>query len=244
MKTSNKLLFTAIIVVVVSLFFYDLGMRSSFLKGDYKNPYKDYISLNFKDFKTIDLRSETAANIIVTQGPFSVKIGPDGDSFVKVSQTADTLRIAAAFAHHYFGSSSQYVLVISCPNLSQLITDSRYTAGDHLVIDSLAGEDFTWRTTIVSGFKQDSLSILAQHGCTLLLKDNHIKSLNATIGVGEGCRSNLTILGDNHFAAANLNILNKSQLRLYKASITKLNYKLADSARLVLYGGADSVLKK
>ena len=198
MKTSNKLLFTAIIVVVISLFFYDLGMRSSFLRGDYKNPYRDFVSLNFKDFKTIDLRCETAANIIVTQGPFSVKMSPDGESFVKVSQNADTLRIASAFPHDYFGSSEPYVLVISCPNLAQLITDSRYTAGDRLVIDSLAGEDFSWRTTIVSGFKQDSLSILAQHGCTLLLKDNHIKSLNATIGVGEGCRSNLTISGDNH----------------------------------------------
>jgi len=244
MKTSNKLLFTATILVCISLVFYDLNMQASFLKGDYKNPYKDFISLNFKNFKTIDLRSETVANILVTQGPFSVRISPDGDSFVKVSQNADTLHIAAAFVNDWFETRSPVVLVISCPNLARLITDSRYMAGDRVVIDSAAGEDFKWRTTTVSGFKQDSLYISAQHGCTLMLKNNDIKSLNATIGMGNGCRSNLTILGDNHFAAANLNILNKSQLRLYKANITRLNYKLADSARLIVYGGADSILKK
>ena len=35
---------------MVSLVIYDLGLKAEYQKGDYTNPYRDYVTLNFKRF--------------------------------------------------------------------------------------------------------------------------------------------------------------------------------------------------
>src|SRR5882757_6345842 len=75
MKTSNKLTIAAILFILVSLVYYDLMLKASYLSGTYRDQFKDYTILNFKDFNSIDLGASTAANIIVEQGPFRVRIG-------------------------------------------------------------------------------------------------------------------------------------------------------------------------
>ncbi|MDF2432659.1 MAG: hypothetical protein JWP44_2290 [Mucilaginibacter sp.] len=243
MKTSNKLLLTAIIITLVSLVFYDLMLKSSYLKGDYKDPFKDYVSLNFKDFKTIDLSASTAANIILKQGPFSVRMDPSAADFVKISQNAGTLHIDAAFSGSFNNPRAAYVLVISCPDLKQFNADARYMAGDQPVIDTLASEDFKWRPSIISGFTLDSLTITEKHAASIILKGNKIRALNAVIGIDNGSRSNMTIADDNQLQSAELNILNKSQLRLNGAAINNLKYQLADSAKLISTGTSQNLIK-
>lgn len=242
MKTSNKLLLTAIIITLVSLVFYDLMLKSSYLKGDYKDPFKDYVSLNFKDFKTIDLSASTAANIILKQGPFSVRMDPSAADFVKISQNAGTLHIDAAFSGSFNNPRAAYVLVVSCPDLKQFNADARYMAGDQPIIDTLASEDFKWRPSIISGFTLDSLTITEKHAASIILKGNKIRVLNAVIGIDNGSRSNMTIADDNRLQNAELNILNKSQLRLNGAAIN-LKYQLADSAKLILTGTSQNLIK-
>ncbi|MDB5090567.1 MAG: hypothetical protein JWR09_4561 [Mucilaginibacter sp.] len=244
MKTSNKFIIAAALLIIVSLVYFDLLIRVSYQSGTYKNLYKDYVALNFKDFKSIDLDASTAANIIVKQGPFSVKMEPGAARFVRVSQKGETLYINVAFPGNFENSRADYVLIISCPALVEIDADARYMAGDRAVTDTVASADFKWRPTIIHGFTLDSLSITEKHASSIILQSNNIKFINAVIGLGEGSGSNMVILKDNRFQSANLNILNKSQLQLHEAIIPNLKYQLADSAKLIITGALKRQLIK
>jgi hypothetical protein len=242
MKTSNKLLVAAFALIIASLIFYDITLKESYLGGDYKRPFKDFTSLNFKNFNSIDLSASTAANIILEQGPFSEKIEPTAKRFVKVSQKAGTLLIEAAFPSNYENSRAAYVLIISCPNLVKVNTTARYFAKDQQIIDTIASPDFKWRPTIIRGFTLDSLSITEDYASTIILTGNHIRAVNAVIGLSKGSGSNMVILKDNQFKNVQLNILNKSQFQLHGAAITNFNYHLADSAKLIFNGTTKRLL--
>ncbi|ASU34074.1 hypothetical protein [Mucilaginibacter xinganensis] len=245
MKTSNKLTIAAILLVLVSLVYYDLMLKASYMSGTYKDQFRDFVALNFKDFKSINLGSCTASNIIVEQGPFSVRIEPTADQFVKVSQRDQTLHIETAFPGNYQNSRAEYVLIISCPSLASIAVDSRYMSGDQLVIDTIASADFKWRPSIIRGFTLDSLLITEKHAGSVILQNNKIKGLKAVIGLEEGSGSNMVILKNNEFQDADLHILNKSQLFLHEASIPNLKYQLADSAKLIITGALKKqIIKK
>ena len=244
MKTSIKILIGGACLVLVALVYYDLMVREAFLAGSYKRPFDGFNTLHYENFDEIDLSAATAANIIVQQGPFSIKMDPTAYGFVKVSQISHTLHIDAAFSDHYYSSRSNYVLIITCPRLVKFSSDSRYTAGGNPVTDTLASLDFTWRPSIIEGFNTDSLVINEQHASSVILKNNNIKSLKAVMGIGDKSRSNMIILDDNRLGAVNLDIQNKSQLRLECTHIQNLTYHLADSARLIVTGATQDIIKK
>jgi len=243
-KKSNVLVLAAAALVIVALFFFDISLKDAYLSGEYKKPFRDYKALNFKGFKSIVLNAATAANVIVQQGDFSVKMEPAAEHFIKVSQIGDVLYINAAFPGSFEGNHADYPLVITCPVLEKFDADSRYTANNMLVTDTIASLDFRWRPSFIKGFTLDSLAITEKHAGTVILQANKIKSLKATIGLNEGSGSNLTILNDNRFENADLNILNKSQLKLQDAGIPNLKYQLADSAKLILTGAAKKLINK
>ena len=244
MKTSNKILIAAACLVLGALIYYDLMVREVFITGNYKDPYGTFITPDFENFDEIDLSAATAANIIVQQGPFSVKVDPTAYGFVKVSQTSHTLHIDAAFSDHFYSPLSNYVLVITCPHLLKFSSDSKYTAGGKSVTDTLGSEDFKWRPTIIEGFDGDSLLINETHASSVILKNNHIRSLKTVMGIGDKSRSNMIILNDNRIGSADLDIQNKSQLRLECMHLQNLTYRLADSARLIVNGATQNLIKK
>jgi len=244
MKTSNKLGIAAVILILVAMFFYDLKLKAAYLSGDYKNPFRDFVAMNFKDFNSIKLNASTAANIIVKQGPFSVKIEPNGNNYVKVAQTGNTLSIDVGFSGNYQNPRYDYVMVITCPNLVNFDADAKYMAGDLPVTDTLAWADFKWRPSIIRGFTMDSLSITAKHASNIILSQNNIKSLKAVIGINDGSASDMTIGTGNRFEKADLTVLNKSRLQILEANIPNLKYEMADSAKLILTGAAKKLIIK
>jgi hypothetical protein len=244
MKTSNKLAIAAVILILAAMFFYDLKLKAAYLSGDYKNPFRDFVAMNFKNFNSIKLNASTASNIVVKQGPFSVKIEPNGNNYVKVAQTGSTLNIDVAFSGNYQNPRYDYVMVITCPNLVNFDADAKYMAGDLPVTDTLAGADFKWRPSIIRGFTMDSLSITAKHASNIILTQNNIKSLKAVIGINDGSASDMTIGISNRFEKADLTVLNKSRLQILEASIPNLKYEMADSAKLILTGVAKKLINK
>lgn len=244
MKTSNKLALAGIVLILVALVCFDLILKSAYFSGDYKKPFRDYVTLDFKGFNTIDLSASTAANIIVKQGPFDVKIEPFGRNYVKVTQSAGVLHIDVGFKGSYQNPRYDYVMLITCPNLVKFDADARYMAGDTQITDTLASADFKWRPSIIRGFTQDSLSITAKHASNITLTGNNIKVLKALIGINDGSASDMTIANDNRFEQADLNLLNKSRLQLQCGNILKLKYRFADSAKLIITGAAQNLMNK
>lgn len=242
MKTSIKILIAGVCLVLGALVWYDLHVRDAYKSGSYKQLFGGFTTLNFKDFDEIDVNACTAANVIVKQGPFNIQVDPTA-SFVKVSQKGSALQINAVYPNTYYTPRNAYVLVITCPQLKKLVIDSRYTTGGRAVQDTLASENFDWRPSIMEGFSADSLSIEERFAGAVILKGNSLKKLDVVMGIGDKSRSNMIILPDNQLDNVNLDIRNRSQLRLQCKNIQNFKYQLADSARLIVNGATRQLLK-
>ncbi|WP_295677350.1 hypothetical protein [uncultured Mucilaginibacter sp.] len=244
MKTSYKLVFAGIILVLISLVWYDFLLKGAYVSGKYKDPYNSFVDLKFKDFDTVDLVSSTAVNVKFVQGPFKVRIDSNFSPYTRIKQIGKKLRINAVFEDGYLSDPSTYTLVISCPHLSTINTDATYKANGKHVTDTVVRDDWRMRQVLIEGFKQDSLTINQDYGCTVILANDHFQTVNANIGKKEKSGSNLVILENNQIQKANLAILNTSKLILNNAQIGDMNYHLADSAKLILTGKAQNLLKK
>lgn len=231
------------IVFVSSLLVYDLGLRSTYLKGEYTQPFNDYTPLNYKGFDVIELHASTAVNIKLVQGPFKVLANPFASDFLKVKQQGTHLIIDAAFGEHYNAINTDYVLYVSCPKLHELQADAYYLKKDVIITDT-AANSFDWKPTLISGFNADSLRITENHAANIILEHNNINRLNAVVGINDRSRSNLTIGENNQFLKTKLDILNKSHLWIRSGNANNLNYHLADSATLVVKGAAAKQLLK
>ena len=53
MKTSNKLIFAALVLTVVLLTWQDLRLKAEYLSGAYKIPYSNYVTLNYTGFDIV-----------------------------------------------------------------------------------------------------------------------------------------------------------------------------------------------
>jgi hypothetical protein len=242
MKTSNKFLLAAAVFTLLSLVVYDLFLRAEFKSGNYADPYKDYVTLNFKDFDKLDLASSTAANVKIIQGPSNVRIDKNAKSYVRVQQQGSHLLINASFDGNYQTTSSQYILLISCPKLSEVNANAGYRSNNANVTDTIVREDWNMRQILIDGFSQDSLHISQDYGSTIVLENNHIRAISAVIGKSRGSGSYLIIQDNNEFSNADLDIQNNSKLFLDNAKIQNLNYQLGDKSKLIVTGKAKNLL--
>jgi hypothetical protein len=243
MKTSSKLLLIALSILCLSLTWYDLRLKAEYDKGDYKNPFWDFTPADFRGFDTVDLRSATALNIYMVQGPFKVLASPEVSDFLKISQQGRTLRVEAEFVDHYRAFPDNYALFISCPNLALFRSAASYRIGRRTVTDTIA-RDFAWRPTLIKNFTLDSLQIVADEASNLVLDSNHIQHLEAVVGVSNHTGPRLTIGEGNRFKGTNLLINYNSILWLHTIDSNHLSYRLADQAGLLLDGKvANSIIK-
>jgi len=243
MKTSNKLVIAGIILVLISLVGYDFLLKGAYVSGKYKDPYNAFAGLNFKGFDTVDLVSSTAVNVKFVQGPFSVRIDSNFSAYTRLKQTGKRLQINAVFESGYLSDPTAYTMVISCPHLSVINTDATYKSNGKQVTDTIVRDDWRMRKVLIDGFKQDSLIINQDYGSTVVLANSHLQSVSTVTGRSGKSGSKLVILEDNQIQNANLDILNNSTLILGNARIGYLNYRLADSAKLILTGKAQNLLK-
>jgi hypothetical protein len=242
MRTSNKFVCLALLLTLLSLVVYDLLLRAEFRSGRYKDPYRNYAALEFKDFDVLDINSATVANVKLVQGPFSVRVDKYALDYIRLKQEGKRLRIDAVFADSYHGNQNPYVLVISCPELTELNTGASYRANGQWVTDTVYRADWNMRRVMMEGFTQDSLHISQDYGSSIVLANDHIRSLHAIIGESAGSGSDLIIQRSNRFQVAALDIEHNSRLELDNAMIDVLKYRLADSARLVISGKAQNLL--
>jgi hypothetical protein len=244
MKTSNKLIFAAIVFTVIMLTWYDLRLKAEYLSGAYKVPYSDFVALNYTGFDIVELNASTAANVKFVQGPFSVRVDNNAMDYAVFKQQGNRLTIDAVFERNYRWNPNPYVIVISCPTLTRLTTGATYRADNRIVTDTIVREDWNMRTVLLDGFRQDSLSIEQDYGSTVVLAGDTIRSLSAVIGKSNGSGSKIILQPDNEFRDAALDIGHRSTFILQNAHIQNLTYHLADSAVLTVTGNAQHILNK
>lgn len=242
MKISNKLIVATLLLTIIALFIYDEMLKTEYVTGRYKDPYRNYVSLNFKDFDSLDINSSTVANAKIVQGPFGVRIDKNAEEYVNITKKGNRLIVSADFKSSSLYNPNIYVVIISCPKLSRLNTGATYTIRNSAITDTIVG--WQMREVLVDGFKQDSLLVNQNYGSTVLIRDSHINNLNGTIGKEKGSGSVIKIFKTNTIESVKLTIQNRSQMELNNILIPKLDYYLADSAKLILNGTAGNSLKK
>ncbi len=242
MKTSNRFVCLALILTLLSLVVYDLLLKAEFRSGRYKEPYRNYAALEFKDFDVLDLNSATVANVKLVQGPFNVRVDKYALDYVKLKQEGKRLQIDVVFGDNYRGNQNPYILIVSCPKLIELNTGASYRANGQWVTDTIYRGDWNMRRVLVDGFTQDSLHISQDYGSSIVLTNDHIRSLRAVIGKSAGSGSDLVLQSGNRFQEAALDMEHSSTLELDNSMIGILKYRLGDSARLVISGRAQNLL--
>jgi hypothetical protein len=242
MKTSNKLVTVAFLLILASLFVYDHLLKAEYISGRYKDPYGNYITLKFKDFDTVDVNSTSAVNVKFIQGAFSVRVDNDAIDFTKIKQEGNRLKIDAAFKGDYINNPNLYIVVISCPKLTEVNANAIFKEGNKLIIDTIFREDWRMRQNLIEGFNEDSLSTRQYYGNSIILSGNHIRMLNAIVGLNPHSFSKIAILKNNQFQQATIDVLNRSKVLLDGKTIQNLEYHLADSAQMILTGAAQNIV--
>ncbi len=244
MKTSSKLVFAAVILLVVALIAYDSLLKTEYLSGKYKDIYRDYKTLNFKDFDAADLPSSTASNVKFIQGPFSVRIDPDALNYTSIKQKGNRLQVESNFESNYVNNRFDYVLIISCPKLTEVNASAVYRKykGTQTYIDTTVKDDWRMRQVLIEGFNEDSISVRQNYGSTVELSGNHIRALKAVIGTSDSSGSKFIIRNNNQIKQANITVLNRATLMLDGKPIQNLNYQLADSAKMIFTGDAQNMI--
>lgn len=244
MKTSNKIVAIAFLVIIVSAVGYAIAMKKEFLTGNYKKPYINFSSLPYKNFNSITINPSNMINVKLVQGPFRVMVNNMVKDNLTFKLINNTLQVDLNWEYVRFNTGDTYMMVISCPKLISVHVNAVYTLNKLNIVDTLAGEGWAYHRVLIEGFKQDSLSVIQEWGSQVLLVNNSFVHLNALTSINEFSGSKLTVSKSNVIQQANLDIRNNGKLVLYQGNIPGLNYSLADSAQIVMNDATLRSLKK
>jgi hypothetical protein len=239
MTTSIKTFLGSMMLLGTGLMIYDLQLNAAFHRGDFTKPFFDFEALNYRAFDRIKLNSSTALNILLVKGDFKVLANPVIHDFLDIHQEGDTLIINARFKDHYRSTFGDYTLYISCPVLKDFRADAKYRFGEQSHTDNIVWMDWS-KPSVISGFKQDSLTIAEENASNVLLKEDTIGKLSTVVGMGGA----FTIGPNNFIGGGNLDIMNNARLIIKASDIRNINYHLADSAILDINGAAAKQLLK
>jgi len=244
MKTSNKILIVAGLVVMGWVLIYDMAVKAEFVKEDYKKPHYQMKQLVFTNFNTIQHNAGNIIGIEVEKGPYGVWVDEFMDDKIAITQHGQTLQIDYT-GTDYHGSGRG--IVINCPDLVSITTNAFIKAGksnnyeyqNNYVNSIIINGQYT--PTSVEGFTAPLMNVCANEFTSIILENNTLGQLNAKIGDSKG-RAGLTVRPDNKITSADLQVPGKSALVLDNVAIGKIAYKLADSADVRLTGKAAHLL--
>ena len=240
MKTSNKILIVATLVVIGYLLVYDTALKAEYVKGDFKKPHYRMHQLSLSNFNIIE---HNAANIIgmqIEKGPYGVWIDDYIKDKVKVSQHGQTLQVDYISKENF---SDYKGIIISCPDVISITANpfinpektanERYLRrnGTTMIIDY-----FPHGTIGIIGFEQPVMTLQANEFTEFELQKNTLTQLNAKIGNTKKGNAGLTITADNKITGADIQVPGRSTLTLDNVYINKVTYKIADSADVHLTG--------
>ena len=229
MKTSNKLLIAIGVLIVISMVSFDMALRAEYLKGDYKSPYYNMVSIPVKDFDAIEdctsydtfTEINTGAYADSTGNKQQIWISKEGQKDVAFAVKDRVLRIS--FKTPNSEQNRAYSIHIKCPRLNRITRGP--TPGDKIMYES--------GNLTISVIKQDSIRIENKVWGIINLTPVYMKKVNVVMNQGS-----LNIGGNGDAEVVNFDIRNNSRVDIGNIKMGKVNYKLADSAHITLPGAA------
>jgi len=236
MKTSNKFVLAALVVLFVGLAFFNNALQAEYRTGAFRDPLRNFVTLPLRDFNSLHLQAANLASVQIQRGPYSVRVFKPLADVLQVKQQGESLTLGVNFpdeSRPYLLSSEKPAIIITCPDLVALHTDATYAVNGKAKTDQ--AQPWDGFRTIMQGFQQDSLSIQADNGSSVELRDNTLQHLRVVAGHAKGEPIVRLHLG-NHIQQARFVMGGKSKLIFDELSIPQLAYQFADSATTTLPG--------
>ncbi|RYY06623.1 MAG: hypothetical protein EOP43_05775 [Sphingobacteriaceae bacterium] len=231
MKTSNKLLIVAILIIIVSMVTYDFALRAEYLKGDYKSRFYNMKSLDLKNFKTVDNRVANLVEVNIEKGEkFAIWIDKDLKDNLNVSQNGTDLVIDIADKKNLKNKNYNGKISIICPSIDKVSTSPFFYEKANVI------EYEPNSTCNIKGFNQQDLTLIINKSTHLSFGKNQIENLKATVGDDKSKYAYLFIASTNKIDDAAIKVAGKNQLSIENAKIGKSNFTISDSAQVSLSG--------
>ncbi|HXI01119.1 MAG TPA: hypothetical protein VNI52_12695 [Sphingobacteriaceae bacterium] len=245
MKTSIKLLITAVAILFGTTAAYDFALQTSYEKGTHRDPWYNFSQLNYKDFDEIDIQAANLVNVsIVRSDTFDVRLNNNLSKEVKIKQEGSRLIITFDTKRNRYRDYAKS-LQIKCPIIRRLNTDAVFILdGKSVTIKNGASENFYGSLGVsLAGFNQDTLALTMHNASKINLINNSLRYLNVNMGMDKASEPVLKLNKTNKVKSAKLNIQNKSMLNLNDIAIGNLEYKISDSAQVNLSGVSLKLIK-
>jgi hypothetical protein len=240
MKTSNKLLIAAIILVLVSLTAYNIQLVKAYHARS--DVYYNYHKIELEDFSKINIQ---AGYVQIKQGPFAVYSSKASNGIVNISLKDNELIIEKNDLFDRRIVHDKYDLIISCPDLEQVKMDARILK-DGKKVSMLSGyisDDYNANMVDISGFELDSLMILQDNSNLVNLTNNRIKNLKAELGESKGAGSMLRLDSTNHIQQAEIDVREAGRLILDNIYIERVNGNFSSTSKVSISGNSMKMLK-
>ncbi|MXV51484.1 hypothetical protein GS399_10930 [Pedobacter sp. HMF7647] len=234
MKTSNKLLLAALIILTGSMVAYDTALKAEYQTGNFKSRFRNLEQQQVGQFNTIRVNS---ANLI------SVSIEHNSSSKVWISKwVKDRVTVESKNGELIIDVKEKYKaderqvrgsILILCPKVVKITTKS----------DSANSKYIDNRQLTVTGFDQRELNLDLGLTTDAFLEKTKLNALKAKVG-GRTGESSLMIANNNQIATADIEVPGKNHLELLDPDIKSAKLNLADSSKITLMGRALSLVKK
>jgi hypothetical protein len=247
MKTSTKLLLSALVVLIIAIGIYNSALKAEYLTGNYKKPYRNYKQVDIKGFTEVEINASKMIDVVFRKGDFAVYRSNYSEDTVRLTKTGNKLIVNVDLnalpenniayngiedRHEYRGNR----IIIVCPSLSMLKTTNVFLVNGRAPVnynfDKYA--PYAHCTVEIGKFNLDSLTLVQGGNSQVNLSGNTIGALK----VNADHFSSIKIEADNKINSADLQINGKGELWLNNISFPKLTQHISDSARVTLYGAS------
>lgn len=229
MRTSYKLLILAGLLLFGTLTAFDFALKAEYDKGNYKNGFANFTELKYTNFDAVDINSSAELSVrLAYSNRFNISVSNNINGIVKITQKGARL-IIDMDQRLLYGT-----IMIQCPVIKEVKSNAA-------LINNNVRTQFEGVT--ISGFSQDSMTLIGNNEVYFNLSGNKLKHLTADMGRIAAFPARLEIGESNKIISANINIQNKSVLTLKNATIEHLNMNVSDSAEINLSGISTKLLK-
>ncbi len=238
MKTSNKLLLAAALMISAYCVASAFALKKEYLKGDYKKRFYNMKQVKLADFDAV-YADVPSTNISIEYGPEYAIWGNKDLEDIDITKKGKTLKIEMKpFAKPSNGYG--YQIIVICPELKSLKLGDKLDPQRELAINNEP-----WNNKIngsyneIKGFKQAAMSVEVNNATYLTLIENKLGNFNGAANWG-----NLTLTRINTIDSANIDIKSFCEFNIDNAAIKYPTYKFANTAKVTVTGEALHLLKK
>jgi len=230
MKTSSKLLITAILIIIGSMITYDLALRAEYRKGTYKSRFYGFEkTTDAKAFTSLDNRAANLVTVRVEQGEhFGVWMMKDLKDYISISHKGTVLVIDVIDKTKQINLYKNSIL-ITCPSLNKVTTAPFF-------LSKKEEQNYFNGITSLIGFNEQRLELHVGKTTKVELDKSKIANLQASVGDTVTHNASLIIHSNNQIDIATIAVAGKNSLWIENPKIAKSNFNISDSAQVNLSG--------